>query len=125
MSLIAKTILKQVEKQICKSNGLIDSEKIKFCLNYNSNELFFEIKGRQIDSGTIVEIKSQTVPIYGEGAEKWAQISSLLQRLKELTNADELHFVDAIIDTKQGGFNCEVFFIKDGIKKFKTTFLSI
>lgn len=124
MSLIAKTILKQVEKQICKSNGLIDSEKIKFCLNYNSNELFFEIKGRT-NEGKIVEFQSKKVPISGEGAEKWAQISGLLQRLKELTNADELHFVDATIDTKQGGFNCEVFFIKDGIKKFKTTFLSI
>ncbi len=124
MSLIAKTILKQVEKQICKSNGLTDAEKIKFCLNYMTNELFFIIKGRQI-SGDVVEFKSKNVPITGEGADKWAQISGLLERLKELTNADKIHFVDATIDTKQGGFNCEVFFLKDGIKKFKSTFLSI
>lgn len=124
MSLIARTILKQIEKQILKSNELSESESIKFCLDYCSNRLFFEIKGRDMQ-GNETEIKSKTVPIEGEGAEKWSQISGFIGRLKELVSANELHYIDATIDTKQGGFNCEVYFIKDKEKKFKRTFLSI
>lgn len=124
MSLIARTILKQIEKQILKSNELSEAETIKFCLDYVSNELFFEINGRHIDGSGIL-MKSKTVPIEGEGAEKWSQISGFIGRLKELVSADELHYIDATIDTKQGGFNCEVYFIKDKEKKFKRTFLSI
>lgn len=124
MSLIARTILKQIEKQIRKSNELSESESIKFCLDYCSNRLFFEIKGRDLQ-GNETEIKSKVVPIEGEGAEKWSQISGFIGRLKELVAADELHFIDALIDTKEGGFDCEVYYIKDKEKKFKRTFLTI
>lgn len=124
MSLIAKTILRQIEKQILKSNNLTEADFIKFCLDYCSNRLFFEIKGRDAE-GIETEIKSKVVPIEGEGAEKWSQISGFIGRLKELVSADELHYIDATIDTKQGGFNCEVYFIKDKEKRFKRTFLSI
>jgi Na+-transporting NADH:ubiquinone oxidoreductase subunit NqrC len=124
MSLIARTILKQIEKQIRKSNDLSESESIKFCLDYCSNRLFFEIKGRDM-KGNETEIKSKVVPIEGEGAEKWSQISGFIGRLKELVSADELHFIDALIDTKEGGFNCDVYYIKDKEKKFKRTFLTI
>lgn len=124
MSLIARTILKQIEKQIRKSNDLSESESIKFCLDYCSNRLFFEIKGRDM-KGNKTEIKSKVVPIEGEGAEKWSQISGFIGRLKELVSADELHFIDALIDTKEGGFDCEVYYIKDKEKKFKRTFLTI
>jgi Na+-transporting NADH:ubiquinone oxidoreductase subunit NqrC len=124
MSLIARTILKQIEKQIRKSNELSESESIKFCLDYCSNRLFFEIKGRDM-KGNETEIKSKVVPIEGEGAEKWSQISGFIGRLKELVSADELHFIDALIDTKEGGFDCEVYYIKDKEKKFKRTFLTI
>jgi len=125
MSLIAKVLLKQVNKQIANSNGLSETSLTKFFIDYSDNRLWFLIRGLEEKTGNEVVINSKKVPITGEGAEKWKSITGLFENLKEKCKADEMILTVATIDQKQGGFNCECYYVRNGEKKFMKTFLSI
>jgi hypothetical protein len=125
MSLIAKVLLKQVNKQIAVSNGFIETSETKFFIDYKDNLLWFIVKGIEEKTGDESTIISKKVPATGEGAEKWGAVTGLLDNLKAKCKADEMLLTIAVIDTKKGGFECECYFIRNEQRLFTKTFLSI